>query len=182
VFSAWSIRVIVVRTSRGQQLKVTNNQAKKNGQAAAAPEPQPPKTEPEPVNYDYLTEQEFGQIQIKMATNQADFEKRKQISVRGIAQVENVTNIKKTFNRHLHYTVVKDRNVATPRDYFFALAHTVKDHLTARWIRTQQTGTRRIPRGFIISHSSTTWADPFKTQCAMLEYNRHVTKRCIRWA
>ena len=33
---------------------------------------------------------------------------------------------------------VKDRNVATTRDYYFALANTVKDHLVARWIRTQQ--------------------------------------------
>lgn len=68
----------------------------------------------------------------------ADIDKRKQISVRGIAQVENVANIKKTFNRHVHYTLVKDRNVATSRDYFFALAHTAKDHLVSRWIRTQQ--------------------------------------------
>lgn len=69
---------------------------------------------------------------------QSDFDKRKQISVRGIAQVENVANVKKSFNRHLHYTLVKDRNVSTVRDYFFALAHTVKDHLVSRWIRTQQ--------------------------------------------
>ncbi|XP_074640250.1 glycogen phosphorylase, muscle form-like [Tubulanus polymorphus] len=72
------------------------------------------------------------------AIPESDHEKRKQISVRGIAQVENVGSIKKTFNRHLHYTLVKDRNVATPRDYFFALAHTVRDHLVGRWIRTQQ--------------------------------------------
>lgn len=68
----------------------------------------------------------------------SDHERRKQISVRGIALVENVTNVKKAFNRHLHYTLVKDRNVATPRDYYFALAYTVKDHLVGRWIRTQQ--------------------------------------------
>ncbi|XP_014666944.1 PREDICTED: glycogen phosphorylase-like isoform X2 [Priapulus caudatus] len=68
----------------------------------------------------------------------SDHDKRKQISVRGIAQVENVAGVKKTFNRHLHYTLVKDRNVATPRDYFFALAYTVRDHLVGRWIRTQQ--------------------------------------------
>lgn len=73
-----------------------------------------------------------------MATPQSDHERRKQISVRGIAEVEDVTQIKKTFNRHLHYTLVKDRNVATPRDYYFALAHTVRDHLVSRWIRTQQ--------------------------------------------
>uniref|UniRef100_A0A452TLL8 Alpha-1,4 glucan phosphorylase n=1 Tax=Ursus maritimus TaxID=29073 RepID=A0A452TLL8_URSMA len=68
----------------------------------------------------------------------SDQEKRKQISVRGLAGVENVTELKKSFNRHLHFTLVKDRNVATPRDYYFALAHTVRDHLVGRWIRTQQ--------------------------------------------
>lgn len=68
----------------------------------------------------------------------SDHEKRKQISVRGLAGVENVSELKKNFNRHLHFTLVKDRNVATPRDYYFALAHTVRDHLVGRWIRTQQ--------------------------------------------
>ncbi|XP_023013951.2 glycogen phosphorylase [Leptinotarsa decemlineata] len=73
-----------------------------------------------------------------MATPKSDNERRKQISVRGIAEIDDVNEIKKTFNRHLHYTLVKDRNVATSRDYYFALAHTVKDHLVSRWIRTQQ--------------------------------------------
>lgn len=73
-----------------------------------------------------------------MSKPQSDNERRKQISVRGIAELADVNEIKKTFNRHLHYTLVKDRNVATPRDYYFALAHTVKDHLVSRWIRTQQ--------------------------------------------
>lgn len=73
-----------------------------------------------------------------MSKPQTDTERRKQISVRGIAEVADVAEIKKTFNRHLHYTLVKDRNVATPRDYYFALAHTVRDHLVSRWIRTQQ--------------------------------------------
>lgn len=68
----------------------------------------------------------------------SDHDKRKQISVRQIAQVENVSEVKKAFNRHLHYTLVKDRNVATTRDYYFALAHSVKDNLVSRWIRTQQ--------------------------------------------
>lgn len=72
------------------------------------------------------------------SVTQHDKEKRKQISVRGIALVENVATVKKTFNRHLHFTLVKDRNVATPRDYYFALAYTVRDHLVSRWIRTQQ--------------------------------------------
>ncbi|XP_076155291.1 glycogen phosphorylase, liver form [Alosa pseudoharengus] len=73
-----------------------------------------------------------------MAAPLTDQEKRKQISIRGIVGVENVAEIKKGFNRHLHFTLVKDRNVATPRDYYFALAHTVRDHLVGRWIRTQQ--------------------------------------------
>ncbi|KAJ8919353.1 hypothetical protein NQ315_003938 [Exocentrus adspersus] len=73
-----------------------------------------------------------------MAKPQSDTERRKQISVRGIAAIDDVNEIKKTFNRHLHYTLAKDRNVATSRDYYFALAHTVKDHVVSRWIRTQQ--------------------------------------------
>ena len=67
-----------------------------------------------------------------------DADKKKQISVRGIASVENVAELKKSFNRHLHYTLVKDRNVANSNDYYQALAHTVRDHLVSRWIRTQQ--------------------------------------------
>lgn len=104
-----------------------------------------------------------------------DQEKRKQISVRGLAGVENVTDLKKNFNRHLHFTLVKDRNVATPRDYYFALAHTVRDHLVGRWIRTQQHYYEKDPkvlpgapragkrgwgpcRGWVIS---TKWQPPF---------------------
>lgn len=67
-----------------------------------------------------------------------DMEKRRQISVRGIAQVESVANVKEAFNRHLHQTLVKDRNVATPRDFYQTLANTVRDQLVSRWIRTQQ--------------------------------------------
>ncbi|EDW63896.1 glycogen phosphorylase [Drosophila virilis] len=73
-----------------------------------------------------------------MSKPQSDADRRKQISVRGIAEVGNVTEVKKNFNRHLHYTLVKDRNVATLRDYYFALANTVKDNMVGRWIRTQQ--------------------------------------------
>ena len=73
-----------------------------------------------------------------MSKPQTDIEKRKQISVRGIAGVESVAEFKKSFNRHLHFTIAKDRNVTTHRDYYFALAHSVKDNLVSRWIRTQQ--------------------------------------------
>lgn len=74
----------------------------------------------------------------EMAKPLSDQDKRKQISIRGIVGVENVSELKKGFNRHLHFTLVKDRNVSTTRDYYFALAHTVRDHLVGRWIRTQQ--------------------------------------------
>jgi glycogen phosphorylase, muscle form len=71
---------------------------------------------------------------------------KKQISVRGIAAVENVAELKKAFNRHLHYTLVKDRNVATDHDYYQALAHAVKDNLVSRWIRTQQNYYEKDPK------------------------------------
>ncbi|KAM9248492.1 glycogen phosphorylase, brain form isoform 2-T2 [Dugong dugon] len=81
-----------------------------------------------------------------MAKPLTDSERRKQISVRGLAGLGDVAEVRKSFNRHLHFTLVKDRNVATPRDYFFALAHTVRDHLVGRWIRTQQHYYERDPK------------------------------------
>ena len=111
----------------------------------------------------------------------SDKEKRRQISVREIQAVKTVADIRESFNRHqhqhqhqhlhlhlhllyscstrhLHYTVIKDRHVATARDYYFSLAAAVKvanlnyifnilfdivfpilqDQLVSRWIRTQQ--------------------------------------------
>ncbi|CAF1156726.1 unnamed protein product [Didymodactylos carnosus] len=67
-----------------------------------------------------------------------DKDKQRQISIRGLPLIENVAAVKKTFNRHLHFTIVKDRNVATSRDYYNSIAYTVRDHLVGRWIRTQQ--------------------------------------------
>ncbi|KAH9423885.1 hypothetical protein DERP_005469 [Dermatophagoides pteronyssinus] len=80
------------------------------------------------------------------SASQTDLERRKQISVRNIATVGNVNDIKQSFNRHLHYTVVKDRNVSTSRDFYLALAHSVRDHLTSRWIRTQQNYYEKDPK------------------------------------
>ena len=65
-----------------------------------------------------------------MSSEDADRERRKQISVRGIAEVENVGNIKKSFNRHLHYTIIKDRNVATPR---WVMLYSLGKTNTAKW-------------------------------------------------
>lgn len=73
-------------------------------------------------------------------------ERQKQISVRGIPQLNDVNEIKDDFNRHLHFTMIKDRNVATNHDYYLALAHCVKDHIVSRWIRTQQYNIQRDPK------------------------------------
>lgn len=78
--------------------------------------------------------------------DEGTIERRKQISVRGITQVADVNEIKTGFNRHLHYTLIKDRNVATTRDYFMALANCVKDQIVSRWIRTQQINLQRDPK------------------------------------
>ena len=39
---------------------------------------------------------------------------------------------------HLTYSVGKDHFTATPRDWFFALAHTTRDQLTGRWMETMR--------------------------------------------
>lgn len=78
--------------------------------------------------------------------------------MRGLAGVENVSDLKKNFNRHLHFTLVKDRNVATPRDYYFALAHTVRDHLVGRWIRTQQHYYEKDPKVLPGTAGAGSWA------------------------
>ncbi|XP_076464267.1 glycogen phosphorylase, muscle form-like [Babylonia areolata] len=68
----------------------------------------------------------------------SNHEKRKQITIRHIAPLKKVAEIKNDFNRHLHFTLMKDRDLASCRDHYSALAHTVRDHLVGRWVRTQQ--------------------------------------------
>lgn len=58
--------------------------------------------------------------------------------MRHIPQLEDVSAVKAAFNRHLHQTVVKDRHVATTLDYYKTIAHTVRDQMVGKWIRTQQ--------------------------------------------
>jgi starch phosphorylase len=69
---------------------------------------------------------------------QGDADKRRRISIAEITEDATVGAIKKGINRHLHYQLVKDRNVAKNRDYYMSVAYTVKDHLVGRWLRTQQ--------------------------------------------
>ena len=42
------------------------------------------------------------------------------------------------FERHLHFTLAKDRYSATDRDRYYALARAVRDRLIERWMVTQQ--------------------------------------------
>lgn len=87
-----------------------------------------------------------------------DAERKRQISLRRLPVVEDVNSLKEAFNRHLHYSLVKDRNVATKRDYFTSLSFTVKDHLVGKWIRSQQAYYEKDPKvfqcfGYVISIS-----------------------------
>lgn len=75
-----------------------------------------------------------------------DTDRKRQISLRKLPVVDNVTSLKESFNRHLHYSLVKDRNVATKRDYYNSLAYTVKDHLVGKWIRSQQSYYEKDPK------------------------------------
>ncbi len=50
------------------------------------------------------------------------------------------------FDRHLRYTMAKDRSHATDRDRYEALARSVWDRLVERWIQTQRTYQRKNPK------------------------------------
>lgn len=66
--------------------------------------------------------------------------RRRAISISGIGTHDDdeEESIKKQFNRHLHFTLVKDRSTATNIDFYQALALTVRDYLSGRWLRTYQ--------------------------------------------
>ncbi len=76
----------------------------------------------------------------------SDRQKQREMSVRKIAAVEDILSIKEKFNRHLHFTVVKDRNVATNHDFYLSLVHTVWEYLVHKWIRTQQLYYQKDPK------------------------------------
>jgi len=56
----------------------------------------------------------------------------------GRAAANDVTGIKQSLNDHLLYTVGKDPQRATSRDWFVAAAYTVRDRLIGRWTETQR--------------------------------------------
>ena len=50
-----------------------------------------------------------------------------------------VDGLRADFERHLRYTLARDRYTATDRDRYYALARAVRDRLIERWMATQQT-------------------------------------------
>ena len=69
-----------------------------------------------------------------------------QITIRHLPALETVSEVKQAFNRHLHFTLAKDRNVATRLDHLMSMSHTVRDRLFSKWIRTQQTYYEKDPK------------------------------------
>ncbi len=46
------------------------------------------------------------------------------------------TSVAQSIQNHLVFSCFKTNNAATPRDWYEATAHTVRDHVVERWIRT----------------------------------------------
>ena len=69
-----------------------------------------------------------------MAKPLTDHEKQWHISIPGILEVEKVVELKKGFNRHQHFTLIKDCNRATTWDYFFHAGIHGAHHLAGSWI------------------------------------------------
>jgi len=63
-------------------------------------------------------------------------------------QSQSVETLKKNILKHLRYTVAKEPTKATPRDWFHAIAHMVKDLMAEHWMATfnqyYQSDTKRI--------------------------------------
>lgn len=55
-------------------------------------------------------------------------------------------SLRSSFIKHLHYTLGKDESAATPRDFYLALSHTVRDHMMERWITTQRAYKKQNPK------------------------------------
>ncbi|MGA7952006.1 MAG: hypothetical protein WCA07_00650, partial [Gloeobacterales cyanobacterium] len=50
-----------------------------------------------------------------------------------------IETLKRAFIDNLYYIQGKDKDFATARDYYMALAYTIRDRLVHRWIKTEQT-------------------------------------------
>src|SRR3989338_11462891 len=50
----------------------------------------------------------------------------------------NLSSVKQSMTNHLIFSVGKDTITATDRDWFFTLAHVVRERLTERWMATMR--------------------------------------------
>lgn len=55
-----------------------------------------------------------------------------------VAMGSDKESIKKAIIHHMHYTLAKDKYTATRRDFYLALAYSVRDLMTKRWIESQR--------------------------------------------
>ena len=53
-------------------------------------------------------------------------------------QQADATALRASINNHLRYTLAKNQFTATKRDYFQALAYSIRDRLIDQWFRTQE--------------------------------------------
>lgn len=67
-------------------------------------------------------------------------------SVSHVEPEDDVDAVKRDFISHIHYNLIKDRNLATDSDYFNALVNVVKNHLVPQWLKTQQTYYEKDPK------------------------------------
>src|ERR1700722_15888645 len=56
------------------------------------------------------------------------------------------SSIERSFASHIEYTLAKDEYSATQRDFYRAIALSVRDRLAARWNKTQQHAFRNADR------------------------------------
>ena len=68
-----------------------------------------------------------------------DMEKlARDISISFIPQCDAAKCLRSDINTHLHVTLAKDSHTASLRDYYLALANTVWERLSLRWLRSKQ--------------------------------------------
>ncbi|XP_054714616.1 glycogen phosphorylase-like [Uloborus diversus] len=72
--------------------------------------------------------------------------RERRLTIKDLPNIANVEEVTEALNRHLHCSLVKDRNIASTYDYYVALSHTVKDRLVGPWIRTQQAYYEKDPK------------------------------------
>nr|CAH8874746.1 unnamed protein product [Trichobilharzia regenti] len=71
---------------------------------------------------------------------------RRSSSFKNVYVEQDAITLRDSFNRNLHFYVVKDRNIATMRDFYVALARTVWEQLCSRWMRTREVYATEDPK------------------------------------